>query len=93
MKFNKIRFDENGRLLDDCNPLVCYGGGKGGSAPQPIYTPPPAAPATEQAAMVDVITPEEELKKKKLAQTQGAKSLQIPLGDVTPVATSTIGTV
>lgn len=93
MKFNKIRFDENGRLLDDCNPLVCNGGGKGGSALQPIYTPPPAAPATEQAAMVDVITPEEELKKKKLAQTQGAKSLQIPLGDVTPVATSTIGTV
>jgi hypothetical protein len=93
MKFNKIRFDENGRLLDDCNPLICNGGGKGGAAPQPIFTPPPAAPATEAAAMVDVVTPEDELKKKKQAQTQGAKSLQIPLGDVSPIAASTIGTV
>ena len=93
MKIEKIRFDENGRLLDDCNPLICYGGGKGGgAAPQPIYTPPPAAPVTEAAAMVETITPEEEFKKKKQAQTQGAKSLQIPLGDATQTP-STIGTV
>ena len=94
MKFEKVQFDlETGRLLDDCNPLVCFGGGKGSApAPMPIYTPPPAAPAgAVEAAMTDATTPEEEAKLKKKAITQGAKSLQIPLSDST--SSTTVGTV
>mgnify|MGYP001243322760 CR=1 FL=1 len=94
MKFEKVRFDlETGRLLDDCNPLVCFGGGKGSAlTPQPIYTQPPAAPAgAVEAAMVDATTPEDEEKMKKKAITQGAKSLQIPLSDST--TSTTVGTV
>ena len=67
------------------------GGGKGG-APAPIVTPPPQAPApTEAATMVEADMTEEEELGKKEAKTQGAKSLQIPLGG--DVTTTPVGTV
>lgn len=51
----------------------------GGAIPQPMYTPPPAAPAVETTATLDpALTPEEEMKRKKDALKSGAKSLQIP---------------
>jgi hypothetical protein len=69
------------------------GGGKGGGAPAPIYTPPPAAPPAAEAATLataqDAITKDAELAKKK-SVTQGAKSLQIPLGSD---ANTTIGAI
>lgn len=66
---------------------------KGGSqvVEKPVYTPPPAAPAmTEAATQQAAVTPEEEMKRKREAMRQGAKSLQIPVaGDV---GTGTVGT-
>ena len=94
LKINDVlEYDfERGQWLDDCNSLVCFGGGKGGSsAPQPIYTAPPSAPAaTEEATLEEAITPEDEEKMKKEAQTKGAKSLQIPL-TTGGVSESTVG--
>lgn len=48
-------------------------------APTPIPTPPPVAPPPETAPTLE--TTPTDVKKKK-AQTQGAKSLQIPLGSI-----------
>lgn len=70
------------------------GTSKGGStAPTPIFTAPPAAPAAQEAAtQEEVTTPEEEMKQTKEAQKMGAKSLQIPIsGGATE--SSTVGTV
>lgn len=66
------------------------GGGKGASAPSPIYTPPAAAPATEAATQTTATTPEEEKAMQRDALRAGAKSLQIPIsgGD----STGTVGT-
>lgn len=58
-------------------PDVLRGGGKGTVAP--IATPPPLAPEPETMETLQD-TPEAEYKKQ--AKTQGAKSLQIPLGTV-----------
>ena len=70
------------------------GGGKGGSqvVEKPVYTPPPAAPAIQEAVTQDMaVTPEEELKRKQEALKSGTKSLQIPV--TTDAATSgTVGT-
>jgi len=72
MKFNKIRFDENGRLLDDCNPLICNGGGKGRApAPQPIIAPTP--PIAEAGVVQD------EDDKKILKK--GKSTLKVPMDD------------
>ena len=69
------------RVLEGLEDTVLNGGGKG--AVQPIKTPPPLAPEPETAPMMEV-APEEEYKKE--AKTQGAKTLQIPLGTIsTPV--------
>jgi hypothetical protein len=72
--------------------VECYGGG-GKGAPRVIEvpaTPPPApsAPSTPMAAgdkgfdeaTMEEFTDEEEEKRTRKAMTQGAKSLQIPLG-------------
>ena len=54
--------------------------GPKGSAPAPVVTPPPQAPEASSAAMLtNADEGELELEKKK-AKTQGAKSLQIPIG-------------
>jgi hypothetical protein len=58
------------------------GGGKGGVS-SPVYTAPAAAPAATEAATLinadeELGTEEEALK--KTSKSQGAKSLQIPLG-------------
>ena len=67
-------------------------GGGGGTVYTPVYTPPQAAPQPADAVTQDVATtPEEEAKKMKEAQKVGAKSLQIPITDVTQ-STSTVGT-
>ena len=63
------------------------GGGKGGGTTVVPATPPPAPPAEE--AMMTEFTDEEADKLQRKAITQGAKSLQIPLGGV---GTATVGT-
>lgn len=58
-------------------PNAYYGGGKG--TVEPIKTPPPLAPEPEK--METLKTAPEDVAKRE-ARTQGAKSLQIPLGSV-----------
>ena len=80
-------------LQGEAGSLECHGGGKGGSTPTPVYTPPAAAPSAAEAVTQDVApdTEEEEARKKEAA-TAGAKSLQIPItGDVTNTE-GTVGT-
>lgn len=93
----KKRFDfdyDTGCLIELDGGFDCFGGG-GKGAPAPTYTPPPAAPAVAEAATMktaDDLESQDAMKKKQ--QTQGAKSLQIPLGGDTTTGTSTpIGTV
>ena len=71
--------------------VECYGGGGKGGGPSTIVVPatPPPAPPAEEATMVE-FSDEEEEKRTRKALTQGAKSLQIPLGTS---ATSNVGTV
>ena len=73
--------------------VECYGGGgKGGTRYIEVPAtppPPPPAPPAEEATMVE-FSDEEEEKRTRKAMTQGAKSLQIPLGTG---ATSSVGTV
>lgn len=91
------KFDFNydtGCLLEcDSYSLDCFGGGGKGS-PEPTYTPPPAAPAVQEAATMkttEELQSQDAMKKKQ--QTQGANSLQIPLGGTTTSTTATpIGT-
>lgn len=67
----------------------CYGGGgKGGTKTVMVPATPPPAPPAEEATMVE-FEDEEESKRTRTAMTQGAKSLQIPLG---LGATSSVGT-
>lgn len=70
--------------------VECYGGGGGKGGPRVIETPapPPPAPPSEEPMMVE-FTDEDEEKRTRKAMTQGAKSLQIPLG---ASATSNVGT-
>lgn len=71
--------------------VECYGGGGGkGGGTRTIEVPatPPPAPPAEEATMVE-FSDEEEEKRTRKAMTQGAKSLQIPLG-ASPV--TTVGT-
>ena len=70
--------------------VECYGGGGKGGGVQTIEVPapPPPAPPVEEASMVE-FSDEEEEKRTRKALTQGAKSLQIPLG---AGATSNVGT-
>lgn len=70
--------------------VECYGGGggKGGTRTIEVPATPPPAPPAEEATMVE-FTDEEEEKRTRKAMTQGAKSLQIPLGTG---ATSSVGT-
>lgn len=91
----KFDFDyDTGCLKELTDCLDVFGGGKGAS--QPTYTPPPAAPSVQEAATMktaEELDSQDVMKKKQ--QTQGAKSLQIPLGtDTTGTTTATpIGTV
>jgi len=59
-------------------------GGKsgGGGAPAPIVTPAPVAPAPVEEATLEEFSDEAVAKQKREAATMGAKSLQIPLGDI-----------
>lgn len=70
--------------------VECYGGGGKGGSPQVIQTPatPPPAPPAEEP-MMEEFTDEDEEKRVRKAMTQGAKSLQIPLGTS---ANSNVGT-
>jgi hypothetical protein len=74
---------------------VNFGGGKGGGTSTvevPTFVPPPAAPAVLEAATQEMaVTPEEEAARKKQANRQGAKSLQIPTLS-TAANTATVGT-
>lgn len=57
---------------------------------KPVFRAPPAAPALEEAATLDLsIDTEDQAKKKRKAQSMGAKSLQIPTSNST--ANSTVG--
>ena len=64
------------------------GGGKGGGTTVVPATPPPPPP--EEEAMMTEFTDEEADKLQRKALTQGAKSLQIPLGGTT--GSTTLGT-
>ena len=97
-RFTK-RFDfdyDTGCLKELTDCLDVFGGGGKGGSTQPTYTPPPAAPSVQEAATMKTaedLAAQDVMKKKQ--QTQGAKSLQIPLGtDTTGTTTATpIGTV
>ena len=75
-----------------CDGGACYGGGGKGSSPtvQTVAATPPPAPPAEEAKMKEFTDPEAE-KKKVLSKTQGANSLQIPLGQIS--GGSGIGTI
>lgn len=80
-------------LEGSMDSLECHGGGKGGSTPTPVYTPPPAAPSATEAATQEMAPDaEEEEARKKEALTKGAKSLQIPVTGDTAAETGTVGT-
>ena len=66
------------------------GGGKGGGTVQTIAATPEPAPPAEEAKMTEY-TNKDTQKDKVKAKTQGATSLQIPLGTVG--SGSSIGTV
>lgn len=77
--------------------INCYGGGGGKSSPKvttvaatPQPAPPQPAPPVEEATM-KTATDKTADKAKATAKSQGAASLQIPLGTVS--STSTVGTV
>lgn len=76
------------RLL--CDGMACYGGGGKSPSVQTVAATPPPAPPAEEAKMKEFTDPEVE-KKKVLSKTQGANSLQIPLGGLG--TSGSIGTV
>ena len=68
---------------------ACFGGsGKGGGGTTVVPATPPPPPPESEAKMTE-FTDEEADKLQRKALTQGAKSLQIPLGGV---GTATVGT-
>lgn len=71
------------------DPLVCYGGGGKSPSVQTVAATPAPAPPADEAKMREFVDPELEKSKVK-AKTQGATSLQIPLGTV---GSGSIGTV
>ena len=75
------------RLLTCGGAVACGGSGKGGGTTVVPATPPPPPPESE--AKMTEFTDEEAAKLQRKALTQGAKSLQIPLGSL---GTSTVGT-
>ena len=75
------------RILTCGGTIACGGGGKGGGTTTIAATPPPPPP--EEEAKMTEFTDEEADKLQRKAITQGAKSLQIPLGGV---GTATVGT-
>jgi len=72
--------------------INCYGGGGGKSSPKvtTVAATPQPAPPVEEATM-KTATDKTADKAKATAKSQGAASLQIPLGTVS--STSTVGTV
>lgn len=67
-------------------------GGKGSVVEKPVYSAPPAAPQVDEAAtLAGATTPEEEAQRVKKATTEGVKSLQIPVTNITSPS-STVGT-
>ena len=98
----RSKLDEYGMIEENELSFKYYKGKGGGSKPQKIYMPAPAAvatpaaPATEAVTQDTAATPEEEAKKLKEANKSGAKSLQIPLtGSTSAVsdAAKSVGTV
>lgn len=77
------------RLLT-CGGAVAFGGsGKGGGGAT-VVPSVPAPPPPESEAMMTEFTNEEADKLQRKALTQGAKSLQIPLGST--AGSTTLGT-
>ena len=76
------------RMISYWGSTTQGGGGKGGGGTTVIPATPPPPPPEEEATMTE-FTDEEADKLQRKAITQGAKSLQIPLGSA---GTSTVGT-
>lgn len=72
------------------DPLICYGGGGKSPSVQTVAAVPSPAPPVEEAKMKEFTDPLTD-KNKLLAKTQGANSLQIPLGNLG--TSGSIGTV
>ena len=70
-------------MLDRCkkDPLICYGGGGKSPSVQTVAATPDPAPPAEEATMREYTDPNVDKNKVK-AKTQGATSLQIPLGNL-----------
>lgn len=68
-------------MLDRCkkDPLICYGGGGKSPSVQTVAATPAPAPPVEEATMREYTDPNADKNKVK-AKTQGATSLQVPLG-------------
>ena len=77
------------RLLTCGGAVACGGGGKGGGGGTTVVPATPPPPPPEEEATMTEFTDEEANKLQRKALTQGAKSLQIPLGSS---GTSTVGT-
>lgn len=63
------------------DPLICYGGGGKSPSVQTVAAVPEPAPPAEEAAMREYTDPNVDKNKVK-TKTQGATSLQIPLGQI-----------
>ena len=83
-----VVLDEVGLIVKSLEDFTFYGGGKGGGVQyipmqqEPTeYAPPPAPPAEELEATMEMAeeTPEE-MDARKQATRLGAKSLRIPIG-------------
>lgn len=72
------------------DPLICYGGGGKSPSVQTVAATPTPAPPAEEATMREYTDPNADKTKLK-AKTQGATSLQIPLGSLG--TSGTVGTV
>lgn len=78
-------------MIRKMHDRVCFGGGgsKGGGGTT-VVPATPAPPPPEAEAKMTEFTDEEANKLQRKALTQGAKSLQIPLGGTT--GSTTLGT-
>lgn len=77
------------RMLTCGGAVVCGGGGKSGGGTTVVPATPPPPPPEAEAKMTE-FTNEEADKLQRKAITQGAKSLQIPLGST--AGSTTLGT-